>query len=178
MRLKTLFRKRSAYIKQCHEILANKIITLGNTFYIEDMNFFALQRKVKKSNTNKKRKRFGLSLQKRAPAFLVSIIDRKLKYSGSSIKKVNTRTFKASQYNHIDNTYVLKKLYERSTIIDGIWIQRDLYSSFLLMNSKNNLLTTDRDKCINTFNIFLELHNKLITEIVDSGISRPSCFGF
>ena len=178
MRLKTLFRKRSAYIKQCHEILVNKVITLGNMFYIEDMNFSALQRKAKKSNTNKKRKRFGLSLQKRAPALLVSIIDRKLKYSGSSIKKVNTRTFKASQYNHIDNTYVPKKLYERSTIIDGIWIQRDLYSSFLLMNSKNDLLTTDRDKCINTFNIFLELHNKLITEIMESGISRPSCFGF
>ena len=68
MKLKTLFRKRSAYIKQCHEILANKIITMGNNFYIEDMNFAALQKKAKKSKVingkNTKRKRYGASLQK------------------------------------------------------------------------------------------------------------------
>ena len=109
---------------------------------------------------------------------LVSIIDRKLKYFNKNINKVNTKTFKASQYNHIDNIYIPKKLYERSTIIDNNWIQRDLYSAFLLMNSKEDLLTTDRDKCLKTFHTFLNLHNKLINEIKQSGISRPSCFGF
>ena len=182
MRLKTLFRKRSAYIKQCHEVLSNKIITLGNNFYIEDMNFSALQKKAKKSKVvngkNTKRKRFGASLQKRAPSLLVSIIDRKLKYFNETINKVNTKTFKASQYNHIEDTYIPKKLYDRSTIIDNNWIQRDLYSAFLLMNSKEDLLTTDRDKCLKTFNTFLILHNNLINEIKQSGINRPSCFGF
>ena len=57
-------------------------------------------------------------------------------------------------------------------------MQRDLYSAFLLMNSKEDLLTTDRDKCLKTFNTFLILHNKLISEIKQSGITRPSCFGF
>ena len=146
------------------------------------MNFSALQKKAKKSKVvngkNTKRKRFGASLQKRAPSLLVSIIDRKLKYFNETINKVNTKTFKASQYNHIEDTYIPKKLYDRSTIIDNNWIQRDLYSAFLLMNSKKDLLTTDRDKCLKTFNTFLILHNNLISEIIESGINRPSCFGF
>jgi hypothetical protein len=111
MKNKTLYRKRSAYIKQEHETLANYIISLGNTFYVEKMNFAALQKKAKKGEVNKKgkpkkRKRFGTSLQNRAPAELLSIIDRKLSPSHIHIQKVNTNTFKASQYNHVDDEYI------------------------------------------------------------------------
>lgn len=180
MRVKTLFRKRSAYIKQEHEILANRIISLGNTIYVEDMNFKALQKKAKQSKVvngkNTKRKRFGASLQKRAPAMLISIIDQKLKYFDTEINKVNTRTFKASQYNHIEDIYTPKKLYERSTIINNQWVQRDLYSSFLLMNSNENLNTTNRDKCISRFNNFVKLHNICIEE--NRNKPHPNSFGF
>ena len=41
---------------------------------------------------------------------LISIIDRKLKYNNNEIHKVDTKAFKASQYNHITDTYNKKRL--------------------------------------------------------------------
>ncbi|MBS4535113.1 hypothetical protein GOQ29_05705, partial [Clostridium sp. D2Q-14] len=57
-------------------------------------------------------------------------------------------------------------------------VQRDLYSTFLIMNSKKNLKTTDRNKCFETFDSFLELHNKEIERIRKAEGSRIfSSFG-
>jgi hypothetical protein len=196
-KVKTLYRRKSAYIKQSHEILSNEILSLGNNVFVENMNFKTLQRKSKNTQRQekittvvdskgnekqihkyKKKKRFGKSLNNKAPAMLVSIIDRKLHYLNKEIHKVDTKQFKASQYNHITNTYEKKKLYERENIINNIWIQRDLYSAFLLMNSKDNLKSTDREKCINTFNNFIKLHNECIANIKLNNIKHPKSFGF
>ena len=179
----TLNRKRAAYIKQFNETIANEILDMGNTVYIEDMNFKGLQRRAKKTEKNKnnrfkRKKRFGKTLQSRAPAQLVSIIDRKLHYLGLEIHKVDTKSFKASQYNHIDNTYKKKTLGQRETIIGQDKIQRDLYSAFLLMNSLPDLTKTDRDKCIKTYNNFKTLHDKCIEEIKQTTSKRLSSFGF
>ena len=65
---------------------------------------------------------------------LILIIDRKLKYNSNEIHKVDTKTFKASQYNHITDTYNKKGLSQRGQeILPNVWIQRDLYSAFLLI---------------------------------------------
>ena len=45
-KLKTLYRRKSAYIKQSHEILSNEILSLGNNVFLEKMNFSALQRRA------------------------------------------------------------------------------------------------------------------------------------
>jgi hypothetical protein len=196
-KLKTLYRRKSAYIKQSHEILSNEILSLGNNVLVEKMNFSALQRRAKNTQRQdkvtiiidskgnekqihkyKKKKRFGKSLNNRAPAMLISIIDRKLNYLNNEIHKVDTKEFKASQYNHVTNTYEKKKLYERENLINNIWIQRDLYSAFLLMNSKADLKSTDRDKCNETFENFIKLHNECIEEIKLNNIKRPTSFGF
>ena len=131
-----------------------------------------------KNNRFKRKKRFGKTLQSRAPAQLVSIIDRKLHYMGLEIHKVDTKSFKASQYNHIDDTYKKKTLGQRETIIGQDKIQRDLYSAFLLMNSLPDLTKTDRDKCIKTYNNFKTLHDKCIEEIKQTTSKRLSSFGF
>jgi hypothetical protein len=197
-KLRTLYRKKSAYIKQSHEMLANRILALGNRVFVEDMNFKALQKKAKKTERSeklstiidkngnekqvhkyKKKKRFGKSINNKAPAMAISIIDRKLHYRHSEIHKVNTRTFKASQYNHITNEYNPKGLTVRGQVIlPKTWIQRDLYSSFLLMNSNDDLQTTNRDKCFNTFDSFLTLHNKCVEQIKRTVKHRPKSFGF
>ena len=109
---------------------------------------------------------------------LITIIKQKLESNGGTLFKVDTKEFKASQYNHITNTYEKKKLYERENIINNIWIQRDLYSAFLLMNSKDNLKSTDREKCIKNFDNFVKLHNECIANIKLNNIKHPKSFGF
>lgn len=179
MKKKTLERKQSVSLKQSHERLANEILQLGNEIYTEDMNFKALQKRsqqtIKNSRGRFQRKgRFGSSLKCHAPALFLSILSRKLE---EPIKKVNTRTFRASQYNHVTNDYVKKKLSMRYVIINGRKIQRDLYSAFLLMNSNDNLTHTDRNLCMKTYTRFFKNHNRCISRIILSKKKNPSCFG-
>ena len=178
-------RKQAAALKQSHEILANDIIAMGNDIYVETMNFKALQKRKKETTRSKTGKfhrkgRFGRSVKSHAPAMLISIINRKLSYQNLEIHKVNTQTFRASQYNHITDEYVKKKLGNRSTLIDNMKIQRDLYSAFLLMNSALDLLQTDRNRCMKTFDRFVILHNLYMENLVAqyrNGIKFPTCMG-
>lgn len=90
---------------------------------------------------------------------LLDIIDRKLKYIGKELNKVNTIKVRASQYNHISDRYEKKKLHQRWNVIGIYKIQRDLYSAFLLMNCKDNLEEIDKDMCSNSFDHFRKLHD-------------------
>ena len=180
-----LERKQAAALKQSHEMTANDIIAMGNEIYVEDMNFKALQKRKKETTKSVNGKfhrkgRFGKSIKSHAPAMLISIIKRKLSYQNKELYKVNTKEFRASQYNHITDEYVRKKLGKRSNLIGNVKIQRDLYSAFLLMNSDVELQHTDRQLCMDTFHNFKELHNRYMNQLVsqyNSGIVFPSCMG-
>ena len=65
---------------------------------------------------------------------LLAIIDRKLRYYGEKLIEINTFESKASQFNHFDGTYTKKSLSQRWNDFNGIKIQRDMYSAFLIMN--------------------------------------------
>ena len=171
-------------MKMSHNILANEILQMGSEVYVEDMNFKALQKKAKKTTVNKKTGRFnskiryGKSLNNKAPAMLISIIDRKLKYMDKKIIKINTRKFKASQYNHVEDRCIKKKLSQRWNRIDNKLIQRDLYSAYLVMNSKEDLSITDRDRCIRHYDEFLINHDKCIEDLKQNkDIKLLSSFG-
>ena len=132
--------------------------------WVSYQNFQGLQKRAKKTEKNekgkfKKKKRFGKSLGNRAPAMLISIINRKLTASGTEIIKINTKKAKASQFNHLTEEYKKKSLSKRWNNINGHKIQRDLYSSFLIMNINEDLETYNLKKCNERFNKFLELHN-------------------
>ncbi|MEF9983713.1 MAG: transposase [Oscillospiraceae bacterium] len=163
--LKELYRKQADIRKYQHECLANYIVSLGNNIYVEHMNFSGLQRRStkteisKKTRKFKKKKRFGKSLANRAPAMLMTIIDRKLKYFDTMLFEINTYKAKASQFNHFDRTYNKKSLSQRWNDFNGIKIQRDIYSSFLIMNINNDLESFDIDKCNKRFNNFKKLHD-------------------
>ncbi len=126
----------------------------------------------------RRKKRFGKSLNDRAPASFVTILERKATMYGGSVCKVDTRSFKASQYNHVTDSCTKTKLSERSKLIDGHEVQRDLYSAFLLRNSNKELSKPDRNKCMREFDRFLELQESLIAEMKKSGTSMKQCFGF
>jgi len=72
---------------------------------------------------------------------------------------------KASQYNHATDCFVKKELGERWNSIDGIEIQRDLYSSFLIMNVNPDLNSVNRGKCVATYPNFVRLHDLEIQRI-------------
>ena len=163
--LKELYRKQADVRKYQHECLANEIVSLGDTIYVEQMSFQGLAKRAKKTETNdkgkfKQKKRFGKTIANRAPAMLLEIIDRKLAYEGKSLVKIDTCSAKASQFNHVDETYTKKKLSQRWNYINGYKIQRDMYSAFLIMNVNTDLKSFDIEKCNGRFDKFYELHNK------------------
>lgn len=160
--LKELYRKQADVRKYQHECLANQVISLGDTIYVEKMNFSGLAKKSTKTEKNdkfKRKKRFGKSIANRAPAMLLSIIDRKLSYYNKSLIKIETWSTKASQFNHFDGTYNKKKLSQRWNDFNGVKVQRDMYSAFLIMNTAEDLKSFDINKCNERFDNFYRLHN-------------------
>lgn len=163
-KLKELYRKQADVRKYQHECLANQIISLGDNVYVETMNFSGLAKKSTKIEKNKqgrfkKKKRFGKSIANRAPAMLLEIINRKLSYYGKHLINIDTWNAKASQFNHFDGTYHKKTLSQRWNDFNGIKVQRDLYSAFLIMNIASDLKSFDIDKCNERFEDFYRLHN-------------------
>lgn len=164
-------RKIADIRKQSHNKLANYILTLGNRIYVETMNYKGLQRRSKRTTVNEKtgkfnkKKRFGQSLANKAPSMFLTILDNKLKWHGEKLLKVDTFSFKASQYNHFTDECVKKDLSERWNEFENGRIQRDLYSAFLIMNSEVNLKNTDRNLCFKNWNRFNELHDLEIARI-------------
>ena len=168
--LKELYRKQADIRKYQHECLANYIISLGNKVYVEKMNFAGLQKRAKNTEKNdkgkfKRKKRFGKSLANKAPSMLLNIINRKLGYYGEKLIEINTLEAKASQFNHFDGTYTKKSLSQRWNDFNGIKIQRDMYSAFLIMNVSDDLKSFDIDKCNERFENFYQLHNLEVTRL-------------
>ena len=190
--LKSTYASKALYIQNCHEQLANRILELGDEVVVEHMNFKGLQKKAKKTERKstpimikgkpvypyKRKKRFGKSLNDRAPASLISIIDRKLHYEEKEIHKVNPMKYRASQYHHDTNEYVKHKLHERWKTIEGHQVQRDLYSGFLLMNCNDTYRQSDQSTCRKQFSSFLSMHTDLIQNMKNQHISCRACFGF
>jgi len=144
--LKCLQQKQADLRKQSHNRLANHILKLGDKFYVEKMNYSGLQKRAKKTTKNKngkfnKKKRFGKSLANKAPSMLIE-------------------------------NYTKKGLNERWNIFnisdEEVKIQRDLYSSFLIMNVNDSADKVDRNKCIERFDGFKLLHDIEIERLKNS----------
>ncbi len=196
-RLKSIYRQKSAYIKQSHERMCNKLIRDSVNFIVEDMDFSALQRRSKKTERqdkasdvkkkdgtvikirkNKKKKRYGRAMNNRSPSMFISILERKAVQYGGNVFRVDTKKFRATQYDHSTDTYTKIPMSQRSKMIDGYEVQRDLYSAYLLKNNNGELTQADREKCIYGFRQFMRLHDKLIADMKENGISMKQCFGF
>lgn len=185
-KLRAIFQEKnrlhSVYRKQDHCHLVNKIMEQGSEFFVETINFKALQKRVKetKRNTNERfnrKKRFGKSIAKKAPAMLLAILEQKLSFSGIKLIKINTSKVKASQYCHATDTFQKKKLSERWSYIGNELIQRDLYSAFLIKNVNQSLDSINRQLCINEFDHFKTLHDLEIIRIKSGNYKKISSFG-
>ena len=170
--LANLQRRQAEIRKQQHNALANHLLSLGDRFYVEDMEWPALTHRAKKTEISektgryKRKKRFGKSVGNKAPAALISMLDLKLKSRGyDGVIKVPT-SVKASQYNHLTDEYHKKELSERwNHMPDGKRIQRDLYSAFLLqhMNSENSGF--DKEALHHDYPQFVVLHEQCMKDL-------------
>lgn len=188
--IKTLYKIKSLYTlkqtkrKQYHGKLTNKFLAEGDIVYVENMNFNALKARSKKTTINEKtgrynsKSRFGKQVQNFAPYAFLEVYNRKLGYIDKTLHYVNTRTFKASQLNHMTGVYTKKKLSQRWNYILNIKIQRDLYSAFLLQNSNDDLNTSNIDMCKYKFLNFIVLHCNEIDRIKKLNVKNLSSFGF
>ena len=62
-----------------------------------------------------------------------------------------------------DNEHVLET--DQWNDFNGIKVQRDMYSAFLIMNVNTDLKTINNDKCNETFENFYNLHNKEVDRL-------------
>ena len=155
--------------KRQHNELANHLLTLGDRFYVEDMEWPALTHRAKKTEISektgrfKRKKRFGKSVGNKAPSTLIGLLDLKLKSRGlGGVVKVNTKV-RASQYNHLTDDYTKKELRERwNNMPDGRRIQRDLYSAFLLQHMNEKLDGFDKEALQRDYEQFTEKHDQCI----------------
>lgn len=176
-KLKELYRKQADVREYQHQLLSNYILSLGNKIKVEEMNFKGLQKRSKKTEKNdkgkfKRKKRFGKSLANKAPAKLLTILDNKLKYFGEKLIKVNTKEVKASQYNHLNCRYNKKKLSQRWNDLNGIKVQRDLYSAFLIQHVNDDLCNINQEECKRDFERFKILHDKEIERLNNSEVRQ------
>lgn len=166
-----LHRKQADIRKQSHQRLANFVLSLGNEIYIEDMSFAGLQHRAKetKLRPNGKfasKKRFGKSLANKAPAMFVSILEQKASAAFSRVSKIDTRAARASQYNHLSQTYKKKKLSQRTNLMpDGRRVQRDLYSAFLIQCTNETHDGFIQALCNEKYNNFTVLHDAEIRRL-------------
>ncbi|MBQ4424558.1 MAG: transposase [Lachnospiraceae bacterium] len=170
--LKLIQQRQAETRKRQHNELANHLLTLGDTFFIEDMAWAALAKRAKeteiseKTGKYKRKKRFGKSIANKAPKTLTTLLDLKLKSRGyEGIIEVPT-SVKASQYNHVLDEYHKKELSERwNKMPDGKRIQRDLYSAFLLQHIDVETMSFDKESLKKDYEGFVIQHDNCIDEL-------------
>lgn len=177
-RRRELCRKEAAVRRYEHELLSNEILAMGDEFVVEGMGFSALAKRAKPGALSKdgrpsRRKRFGRSVGEKAPAMLVSMIGRK---SGGRLRRVDARSFKASQLDHATGELARKPLSRRWAEVDGHRVQRDLYSAFLLMCADEEADRADPARCDAAWPRFLEDHEAALADLAGKE-GLPSSMG-
>ena len=148
------------------------------THPFEDIEVKQKDGTVKVIQKYKRKKRFGRSINRRAPARFLLELKRKAEAVGGVYAEVDTKEFKASQYNHVTDTYEKIPLSQREKEIGKRKVQRDLYSAFLIRNADLDFKHPDREKCEYEFEHFANLQEQLILKMKESGLSMRQCFGF
>lgn len=193
----TLHRRKTAYIRMCHNMLANRIIRSSSHIYYEKNRFSSLQKRAKKAERSdrlssirkkdgttiqirkyKKKKRFGHSLNVHAPASFVTILKNKCVQYEIPFEEIHTQTYRASQYNPLSGEYRKAPLSQRMKDIGRHKVQRDLLSAYLIAHPDSELSSVDAQAVYDRFPRFLKVHDACISRMKTQGISFRQCFGF
>jgi hypothetical protein len=170
-RLSELKRKEALSRKLAHRTLAKKIVSYGDRFVVEEMNFSGLARRSKETKVNEttgrcvSKKRFGRTIGHRAPGLLIALIKEAAERSGKTFIVADTRSVKASQLDHTTGEYIKVPLSARTKTVDSFKVQRDLYSAFLLQHVKDDRKTVDLSLCAQNFERFLDNQYRTMKEL-------------
>lgn len=121
-KLAEVLRQQKAHRKTLHGNLVNRILKNGKRIKTEKLSYKAFQ------------KRFGKSVQFRAPGLFMSLLRRKAESAGGQVYEFSTRETKLSQYCHLCGKYTKKPLNQRWQTCCGMQVQRDLYSAYLALH--------------------------------------------
>ena len=170
-KLRKLKTKQAETRTLSHKTLANEIVGLGDRFVVEQMSFASLQKRAKETKVNEEtnriqsKKRFGATIGHRAPATLISLIEQKCKSQGKTFIKADTKSVKASQFDHLTEEYTKHSLSTRVKFVGDDKVQRDLYSAFLLAHVEDDKKTVNVNACKSNFNTFLENQKQTMKEL-------------
>lgn len=187
-RLRNAYRLKTVFVEQMHNKLVRKIVTQCNCVVKEPMDYRALAKRSKQDTTksdktitktnsngetkviakNKRKKRFGTSIQKRSPGLFQTKLVNKIEALGGTVIDVDIKKYRASQRNHTSETITKPSLSDRTKYIAEHLVQRDLYSAFLLCHFGDST-TPDYESCQNDFNNFLAKQEKVIAYINNTG---------
>ena len=174
--LSELKRKEALSRNLAHRTLAKKIVSYGDRFVVEEMNFMSLSKRAKETKVNEKtgkfqsKKRFGSTIGHRAPGLLIAFIQERAEKEGKTFIKADTRSVKASQLDHTTGEYIKVSLSTRTKNVDNFKVQRDLYSAFLLQHVKDDKKTVDLELCSKNFERFLSNQDRTMREL-ETGLS-------
>lgn len=130
----------------------------------------ASNKKLKRGRGQGRRKRFGRSILNRCPGYFFVRTKQVFESTGGKFTEVN-KMYRASQYDHIAEAYIKKKLSDRWHIfLDGLAVQRDLYSAYLLLCHNDDYTAPDHSKCIQNFDKFLENHYNCMTDLACNNV--------
>lgn len=172
--LSELKRKEALSRNLAHRTLAKKIVSYGDRFVVEEMNFMSLSKRAKETKVNEKtgkfqsKKRFGSTIGHRAPRLLIAFIQERAEKEGKTFIKADTRSVKASQLDHTTGEYIKVSLSTRTKNVDNFKVQRDLYSAFLLQHVKDDKKTVDLELCSKNFERFLSNQERTMRELETS----------
>ena len=195
-RIRELYRKKAEYTDCMHHALVNRMIQDSSVFLNEPMDFRALAKRARETSRQekasqvkkkdgtvqlvhkyKRKKRFGKSVTDRSPSRLVLFLKMKIKQYGLLYYETDSWKYRASQYNHAEDSYKKVKLDCRFKVVDGRQVQRDLYSAFL-QSCMATAEKPDRDLCLERFEDFVRRQDEQICEMKRQGLTRSACFGF
>ena len=185
MRLKSAYRKKRMFVRNSHGRQKNLFLAHVSCVGYEDMSYKGLAKKAKKdtkkdtkkdkSNPNKRRKRFGGSVSRNSPASWLSGLVSSLLLRGQEAFAVNTFKTRLSQLDHSSGEFVRCPLSVRVKEVEGIMVQRDLYSAFLGRHTSYENVT-DLAGCKVDFDSFL-VRQRGVMEGLCGRSGVPSCVG-
>lgn len=151
----------------CEQV--NHLRHLGDVLVTEPPNAKKLQKKAErgkdKNGKEKRRKRFGKSIQNRCLGAFQLRLKAKFLSTGGEYHEV-PNMFRASQYDHTNQQYEKKSLGTRLYhLSDGTQVQRDMYSSLLMFCADDAYIEISQARCEENFPSYLVGQNNRINEI-------------
>lgn len=139
-------RKQAVLQKQEQYRLAREIISYGDRFFVENLDF------AKLSRTKPNR----VYMAGTAPGEFLRILEYKLSQQDKQLHRILPFLVKASGFNHHTGTYQKMPLKKSWRIVDGQKVEKNLYSAFLLSNLAEDMQSFDLERCAERFPGFLE----------------------